>query len=628
MDTPQLTHCFFQLFLDDSTLSDVQPILQIIEVRALNLQGQSHLRARLSDGLFSYSGCTVMPAIVQRFQTEGLSSNNAIIQVTNWTKSQTSGKSTFNIIDYELLSLDFPVLGNPQAHSGRPEDYRLHMQSYTQNQAMKNIITKEEPENAWGTNSNKRARCLSPSSDSRQPLSKRQPVANKPGIVPISLLTPYCNKWRICGIVTAKDQQIKEINNPRGNFRVFGFIITDQAGNSIRVSAFGESAEKFFPLIQNGQVYYISGGTSAGSVRAANKQYSNTGHDYELRLDRDSEVTYCTDEFETPKMKLKPILISNVPQHGNECVDVQAIVDRVGDVTQVTSRKDQRQLNKRDVFLVDKSGVEICFTLWNELSINFNVKPGTVIGVKSATVREFNGGYSISSGMSTQLIENPEGEYTQQLNRWYREQKPNQEIKTLSTDSTAVFERDFHLIGQIIQHGIDQDIDKGQYFYIKAMVNAVKAEQAIYQACPTKNCRKKVIMEGTQYRCEKCNDMFDHYLNIMMLQVELADFTGTAWVTIFEEVATNLLQINADQLEVLRRDDPIGFDAVFNKIRFNEFIFRVRVKYETYNDQQQLKWTVYDFKPVPFDKCMALYQNTLREIEQLEEQPNDESFYN
>lgn len=138
---------------------------------------------------------------------------------------------------------------------------------------MANVITKEEPENAWGTSANKRPRGPSPS-DSRQPLSKRQPALNKPGIVPISLITPYCNKyiffnfsiifinqncfainrWRICGIVTGKDPQIKEVNSARGNFRVFGFIITDQAGNSIRVSVFGETADKFFPIIQNGQV--------------------------------------------------------------------------------------------------------------------------------------------------------------------------------------------------------------------------------------------------------------------------------------------------------------------------------------------------------------------------------------
>lgn len=135
----------------------------------------------------------------------------------------------------------------------------------------------------------------------------------------------------------------------------------------------------------------------------------------------------------------------------------------------MTSRKDQRQLDKRDIYLVDKSGVEITFTLWNELASDFNIQPGTVIGVKGAMVREFNGwnlikylkmnskndlllgGISISSGMNTQIVENPEGEYTQQLYLWNRDQKPNQEIKTLSSsiDSAAVFGQEIFFKGRI-----------------------------------------------------------------------------------------------------------------------------------------------------------------------------------
>ena len=55
------------------------------------------------------------------------------------------------------------------------------------------------------------------------------------------------------------------------------------------------------------------------------------------------------------------------------------------------SRKDQSLLDKRDVFLVDKSGVEICLTLWNEMAKSFEYLPGKVIGIKSTVVREFNG---------------------------------------------------------------------------------------------------------------------------------------------------------------------------------------------------------------------------------------------
>lgn len=32
-----------------------------------------------------------------------------------------------------------------------------------------------------------------------------------------------------------------------------------------------------------------------------------------------------------------------------------------------------------------------------------------------------------------------------------------------------------------MQHGIDQDAEKGEFFYVKAMINAIKTEQSVYQ---------------------------------------------------------------------------------------------------------------------------------------------------
>lgn len=109
----------------------------------------------------------------------------------------------------------------------------------------------------------------------------------------------------------------------------------------------------------------------------------------------------------------------------------------------------------------------------------------------------FSGGFSLSNTTGTQIIEDPEGDFTRQLYQWYRDQKPLQEIKslTIKTDFATVIgknifqiralskilERDLRLIGPLLQHGIDRDSEKGQYLYIKGMVNAVKTEQAIYQ---------------------------------------------------------------------------------------------------------------------------------------------------
>ena len=57
----------------------------------------------------------------------------------------------------------------------------------------------------------------------------------------------------------------------------------------------------------------------------------------------------------------------------------------------MTTKKDQKQLDKRDIFLVDKSGTETCLTLWGDNAKNFSIPLQTVIGVKGASVREFNG---------------------------------------------------------------------------------------------------------------------------------------------------------------------------------------------------------------------------------------------
>ena len=467
--------------------------------------------------------------------------------------------------------------------------------------------------------STKRMRGQSPP-DQRQPLTKRQPqpmsISMMPGVMPIKCITPYCNRWRICGIVSGKDAQIKDVKSTKGEFRVFGFIITDQEGTAIRVSAFGEAANKFFSMLENGQVYYIAGGMRSGSIRPANKQFNNTGHDYELTLDKDSEVTYCNEQFHVPKLRLKPVILKNIPQHVNECIDVVAVVERVGEVTQITTKKDQRQLDKRDVFLVDQTASEICFTLWGEQAQHFSLPQGAIIGIKGAIVREFGGGFSISTTSGTQIIENPDHDMTMLLFNWYRDQKPL-EFKNLSmsADSSAVFERDFRLIGPILQHGINPENEKGQYFFLKAMVNAVKTEQSVYQACP--NCRKKMTSDQNTYRCEKCDQSFDKPNHKMMLQVELADFTGSTWVTIFDELATTMLQVSADDLAHWMDSDRERFDRVFDQIRFHEFLFRVRVRYEQYNDQQQMKWNVFDVKPVPYEKCKQIYAKTLQHLQQM-----------
>lgn len=50
----------------------------------------------------------------------------------------------------------------------------------------------------------------------------------------------------------------RTINTKRGPSVVFSFVLTDTAGNSIKISAFGKESEKFSDLVQEGAVSFFS----------------------------------------------------------------------------------------------------------------------------------------------------------------------------------------------------------------------------------------------------------------------------------------------------------------------------------------------------------------------------------
>lgn len=76
----------------------------------------------------------------------------------------------------------------------------------------------------------------------------------------------------------------------QGEGRLFSFDLKDDSGE-IRVTAFNEECNRFFDLIEVGKVYTISRGT----VKTANRKYSNVPNEYEMSLTRDSQVTEGND---------------------------------------------------------------------------------------------------------------------------------------------------------------------------------------------------------------------------------------------------------------------------------------------------------------------------------------------
>jgi hypothetical protein len=72
---------------------------------------------------------------------------------------------------------------------------------------------------------------------------------------------------------------------------------------------------------------------------------------------------------------------------------------------------------------------------------------------------------------------------------------------------------------EVHEKGLGQS-EKGDYFQTMATILLVRSENAIYKACPTAECNKKVIdLENGMYRCEKCNREYPNFKYRLLVSV-------------------------------------------------------------------------------------------------------------
>lgn len=122
-------------------------------------------------------------------------------------------------------------------------------------------------------------------SDSRTSQS-RPTTTNRPGrsIYPIEGLSPYQNNWTIKALVTQKSD-IRTWSNARGEGKLFNVTLMDESGE-IRGTGFNTVVDALYDKLEEGKVYYIS----KARVNLAKKKFSNIQNEYELNLERNTEV--------------------------------------------------------------------------------------------------------------------------------------------------------------------------------------------------------------------------------------------------------------------------------------------------------------------------------------------------
>ncbi|KAE9596883.1 hypothetical protein Lal_00007554 [Lupinus albus] len=432
----------------------------------------------------------------------------------------------------------------------------------------------------------------------------RGPMARNeapPRIIPISGLNPYQNTWTIKARVTAKGE-LRHYNNARGDGKVFSFDLLDSDGGEIRATCFNAVADQFYSVIEAGKVYLISRGT----VKPAQKNFNHLNNDQELTLDITSIIQPCPeDDSSIPKQtfNFRPI-IEFERLENNSIADVIGVVCSVSPTASIM-RKNGTETQKRTLQLKDMSDRSIELTLWG----NFCNSEGQrlqdicdsgafpILAVKAARVNEFSG-KSVGTINTSQLFVEPEFPEAYRLKEWFEKEGRNVPTISLSKEAASFGRTDARkTISQIKDEKLGTS-EKPDWISVCASVSFVKVDNFCYTACPImigdRQCNKKVTNNGDgKWRCDRCDQSVDACDYRYILQFQIQDHTGLTWVTAFQECGEEIMGIAAKDLYYLKfeEQDDEKFAEIIRKVLFTKYVFKLKVKEETFSDEQRVKST-------------------------------------
>ncbi|BES96364.1 Replication protein A 70 kDa DNA-Hypothetical protein [Nesidiocoris tenuis] len=434
------------------------------------------------------------------------------------------------------------------------------------------------------------------------------PMASKTH--PIVSLSPYQNNWVIKARVMTKSP-IRTWSNAKGEGKLFSVDLVDESGE-IRATGFRDAVDKFYELLEENKVYLIS----KCQLKMANKKFSSLKNDYEMTFTDDTRIVPVEeDDTSIPTIQYNFVKLDAIQDSAaGQLIDFVGVCKAAGDIVNLTSRTTNRELKKRDLTLVDQSKAAVTLTLWGNQAEDFNTDGNPIVAVKGGKVGEFNGGKSVSLIGGSAFHINPDIPEAHRLRGWYDGLAGDTKFTSISASADGGSSGKWCTLAEAIDEKLGYG-DKADYFNTYTTVMHVKTDRCVYKACPTPECNKKVIDQNTgQYRCEKCNQEFESFKYRIMLSMNIGDFSGTQWVTLFHDAAEEMLGAKGDQIGRWQEEESSEFGEVFKKITLKPFTLRLRAKVENYGDESRLKMVVMSAKPPDYkDRCRRL----VAEIKQL-----------
>ncbi|XP_037485878.1 replication protein A 70 kDa DNA-binding subunit C-like [Triticum dicoccoides] len=431
------------------------------------------------------------------------------------------------------------------------------------------------------------------------PVAKNEAASR---VIPISALNPYQRTWTIKARVTAK-VQVKNFVNARGPGKVFSFDLLDANGGEIRATCFGAAVDQFYDLIEVDKVYLVS----RGSLKPANKRFSPLNNDYEMNLEPSSSIEVCSgDDSSIPKQQFNFRQISEIAN-----MDKDTTVDLLGVVTSVRPSftvmlKNGGETQKRVLQLKDMSGCSVEMTFWGnfcdaegqQLQSLCDSGLNPILALKSGRVGEFNG-KTVGTTSSSLLKINPDFPEAERLRQWYITEGKIAACTSLSGEMSSMGRTDVRKKTAQIKDECMGQSEKPDWITVQGAISQIYTDNFCYPACTRevngKSCNKKVTNSGDgMWLCERCDQSSETCEYRYLLSCQIQDHTGFTPATSFQEAGQEIIGLSAQDLFRIKHEeqDDVRFAEIIQQVRFQQYLFKLRVKEEVYNDEPRVKCNI------------------------------------
>lgn len=419
--------------------------------------------------------------------------------------------------------------------------------------------------------------------------------------------------------------QKSSLQTLKSGLRFFHLDLIDKDNDVIRIKFWRQKADEYYDILHHGSVYILK--CTGNDVVVSNTKFNNTSNPYEINFsDRCLVKKVESDDHSIGKAPkyvfstLKDIQEMPVPS----VIDLIGIVKQFGPCTKIISRKNNDEVSRRTISIVDQTCLQINVTLWGELAeVNDEKLSGNpVIVLKSIQIRDYQGKQgSTLSGRSIMEFSLDDGRI-EEMKNWFDNTGSSLKFESISNVSSnespnSMGTNDKMYSGQTlkdIKAKMDDEFLHVQSFQVIARVSKIgsvnvsqqisgdKSGTLTYDACPI--CRKKVL--SSTY-CEKCDESVTPDTKFLF-PVTIEDHTCSLTVQCFHEIGSIFIkELNASTCKEMEQNNDKRLNFILNlQCMWRHYSLRIQLKTEEYNNQKKTRAIIQSAELVDLDQTSRM----------------------